>query len=196
MTTSFIGRLQPDIQLVRREVIQTLNLDVSFAQLFGGATRLRNIYLSSSSADTVTISQGRVTWMGGNASKITTLNIAGGLVEWTGSSASEVIFNFDNNYDLSHGSVNMNIIFDADVRDATIEIDLFTTTGAMLSATWPVVSKDTVAHVFDLTFPTSQTVEDIKFKNICRRAVTIDNMALSWTGDADLKRIEIPQRKP
>lgn len=185
-------RINPDIQLVRRDVFNNLGLDVRFARLTVGYTNFRDIYLSNTATSSVTFNRGRVTWIGGNASTLTTLNIAGNPIEYSGASASGTTFNFDTNYELTSGSVRMYLIFDSDVRDAYIEIELFTTTDRSISTSWPIITSDTVGHAYDLTFPTSQTVEDIKFKNICDRTVTIDNIALSWTGDADLKKLELP----
>jgi hypothetical protein len=185
-------RINPDIQLVRRDVFNNLGLDVRFARLTAGYTNFRDIYLSNTATSSVTFNRGRVTWIGGNASTLTTLNIAGNPIEYSGLSASGTTFNFDTNYELTSGSVRMYLIFDSDVRDAYIEIELFTTTDRSISTSWPIITSDTVGHAYDLTFPTSQTVEDIKFKNICDRTVTIDNIALSWTGDADLKKLELP----
>ncbi|WP_455393168.1 hypothetical protein [[Eubacterium] cellulosolvens] len=184
--------VNPDFEFERRDVIRTLNLDTSFAQLSSGDTVLRMIYLSNTMSSTVEINSARISWMGGNASTLTRLAIGPNPLEWNGSSASGIKFNFLSNYQLSKGSVRMTLVFDDDIRDAAVTIELFTSDSQTITRCWPEVSRDTVANVYDLNYPDSLTINDIKFKNLARHTVTIGYMALSWTGSAGLKRVEIP----
>ena len=184
--------LHPDFDLDRRRVEKNLGLDVGFAWLAAGNSVLRNVYLINTGDTDEIITKARISWNGGNASVLNLLNIDGGTVEWSGSSASGIIFNFQSDYTLPKDSVEMRLRFDDDVQDTTINIELFTNSTKTISARWPVTTLDSMSHTYDLSYPDSQTVNNIKFKNICDRTITIERMALSWTGSATLWRVELP----
>jgi len=185
--------IKPDFQLVRRRVINTIDLDADFGRLAVSDTELRNLFLSNTGSSSVTFNKARVTWEGiGNATTLKTLNIANTPVEWSGTAPSGSMITFQNNYVLSHEIVTMRLVFDFDIRDTSVTIELFTTDSRAFSDVWPVIDIDIAAHTYETSFPDFQTVEDIQFKNVCKRTVTINRMALSWTGGATLMKVEIP----
>ena len=185
--------IKPDFQLVRRRVINSIGLDADFGRLAGSDTELRNLFLSNTGSSSVIFNKARITWEGiGNATTLKALNIAGIPVEWSGTAPSGSMITFQNNYVLSHEIVTMRLVFDFDIRDTSVTIELFTTDGQSFSDSWPVIDIDIAAHTYETSFPDFQTVENIQFKNVCKRTVTIDKMALSWTGGATLMKVEIP----
>lgn len=188
--------IKPDFQLVRRRVINTIGLDADFGRLAVSDTELRNLFLSNTGSSSVTFNKARITWEGiGNATTLTALNIAStpvDPVEWSGIAPSGSMITFQNDYVLSHEIVTMKLVFDSDIRDTSVTIELFTTDSHSFSDTWPVIDIDIAAHTYETSFPDFQSVEDIEFKNVCKRTVTINRMALSWTGGAALTKVEIP----
>jgi hypothetical protein len=182
----------PNFELVRRREIRPLKLETGFGTLGVGDKSLMDIYLGSTSTSTITFNEAKITWSGANASALTRLNIAGGTVEWSGNAASGVKITFDSNYNLDHGAVKLVLLFNYDIRGSAILIELFSTSGHTLTAAWPDVTSDTILNTYELTYPDYQTVDRIKFRNTGELPVTVQNIALSWVGNATFYKAEIP----
>jgi hypothetical protein len=184
--------IDPDFQLTKRVVVNSISLDTDFGELGTTDSDLRHIYLINTLSTNVTFNKARISWLGGNATALTRLNIAGNPIEWTGSAASSVLIDFQNTYDLVGAPVIINLTFDDDIRDTSVTIELFTSDNREISAQWPNTELDTITQPYELSYPDGQTINNIYFKNLANRVVTIKKMAVSWTGGASLWKVEIP----
>jgi hypothetical protein len=185
-------QINPDFDIERQYVVKTLGLDAQFGRLFSSDTVLRFLFLSNTDDSNITFNQARVSWSGGNASAVTGINIGGGGSEFTGLERSNTLFNLDSNYYLTKKTVVVNLRFNADVTDTLVTVELFTSTGKGVSATFPETSLDTVANIYGISYPTIQSIKDIKFKNISPRTVTIQQIGLTWKGNASIFQIQAP----
>ena len=184
--------IDPDFQLTKRVVVNTIGLDADLGELDATDSKLKTIYLINTLSTNVTFNKARISWLGGNATALTRLNIAGNPVEWTGSAASDVVIDFQYKYDLIGAPVILNLTFDSDIRDTSVIIELFTTDNRDVRTQWPNTESDTITQPYELSYPDGQTINNIKFKNLANRVVTIKKIALTWTGGASLWKVEIP----
>lgn len=183
----------PNYKITTRRVISSLGLDAAFGTVSGvGTNRLYNIYLINTKSAIVEFNRAKVSWVSGNATKLTLLNIgSGSTIEWTGNQESGDMFNFTNNFTLGYGVETMNLQFNADIRDASITIELFSTDNKEISDTWPDSTRHTIAHPYDIDVPSENSTKKFLFRNIGTSATTIKNIAVSWAGSATLWKIYI-----
>jgi hypothetical protein len=185
-------QINPDFEIDRQFLVRTLGLDAEFAMLRLADTSLRFIYLSNTEDSNITFNKARITWSGGNASAVTNINIDGGAAEWIGSETSNTLINFISSYYLTKKTVIVNVTFNSDVTDTSVRVELITSTNTVISATYPVTEVDTVANTYDLIYPTAQSVKNIAFKNNGPGSVTIEQIGVTWTGNASIFQVEIP----
>ena len=187
---SSVMTIDPVVDFTRRRVIRTVGIDTGFGKLAGAYNRLENLFLINTISKSLTFDRARVTWIGGNASALTRFSIGIAPLEWSGSAPSGVMINFTSNFNIINSIETMALRFDADLHDATVIIELFTTGNKRISNTWPVTALDSVAHAYSIDVP-SENAKKFGFKNICDHTITIKNISVSWTGSANLYKINI-----
>lgn len=183
-------RIKPNFEINRNHVTRNVGLIADFGDLTSQATILSNVYLINTYPSPLIVNSAKISWDGGNATTATRLNIGSTPIEWSGNVISKLKFNFTNSFTLNHGSEKMSLKFNADMRDSTILIELFTNSSIKLSDTWPNTLVDTHAHAYTYEIP-AESAKRIIFKNNVNREVTINRIALSWTGAATLTRVNI-----